>query len=314
MENKPLIMGYLHTWSKGFIGGYEQGSAAALDLTDVPKEYNVIVVSDMRCSGRGIEIPTFRPYDKSDKEFREQVDQLALEGRQVLLNLGGADAHIELRIGMEKYLADEIIRLEKLYGFSGICIDLNQSTIKAGNNCTVIPAALKNVKDFYKNEGKHFLIALAPEFPYLRDNDKYLPYLVGLEGYYDLVCPQFYNQGGEGLWVDEVSAWLAQNDDERKEDFLYYVMDAIASGTKGFIKLPHDKLIMGLPANGDAAATGYVTDPSAVLNAMERLKQSGNAIRGLAAWSINWDAGQDKNGQSYSYEFIKRYKDIATRV
>ncbi|MFE4763698.1 glycoside hydrolase family 18 protein [Bacillus mycoides] len=310
MEHKPLIMGYWHNWSKISNGGYQYGSAAEVDLTDVPKEYNVIVVSDMR----GPEIPTFKPFNKSDKEFREQVDQLALEGRQVLINLGGADAYIELHKGMEADLANEIIRLETTYGFSGICIDLEQSAINAADNCTVIPAALKIVKDSYKNEGKDFLIALAPEFPSLLAHGKYLPYLEGLEGYYDLVCPQFYNQGGHGLWVEEVGSWITSDDNERKEDFLYYVMNALASGARGFTKLPHDKLIMGLPANRDAAGSGYVVDPSAVLNAMERLKKSGNAIRGLAAWSINWDAGQDKNGQSYSYEFINRYKDIATRV
>ncbi|PHB48046.1 chitinase [Bacillus toyonensis] len=303
-------MGYWLNFSKEFIGGYQQGSAEDVDLKDVPKEYDVIVVSDMRGSG----IPTFRPFTKLDEEFREQVDQLALEGRQVLLGLGGPDACIELHTGMEETLANEIIRLEKIYGFSGICINLEESALSAGDNYNVIPAALKIVKDFYKNKGKHFLIALAPVFPNLRHGSKYLPYLKGLEGYYDLVCPQFYNQGGDGLWVEEIGAWVAANDDERKEDFLYYVMDALASGTRGYIKLPHDKLIMGLPANRDAAGTGYVIDPSAVLNAMERLKKSGNAIRGLAAWSINWDAGQDKNGQSYSYEFIKRYKNIATRV
>ncbi|MFE6139705.1 chitinase [Bacillus sp. NPDC057893] len=310
MEHKPLIMGYWHNGSNRFNDGYQEGSSAQVDLTDVPMEYNVIVVSGMRGSG----IPTFKPFNKSDKEFCEQVAQLALEGRQVLFNLGGVDAHIELFTGMEKLLANEIIRLEKVYGFSGICLSLEQGAITMANNHTVIPAALKIVKDSYKNEGKDFLIALAPEFPSLLAHGEYPPYLVGLEGYYDLVCPQFYNQGGHGLWVDEVNSWITSDDNERKEDFLYYVMNAIASGTRGFTKLPHDKLIMGLPANRDAAGSGYVVDPSAVLNAMERLKQNGNAIRGLATWSINWDAGQDKNGQSYSYEFIKRYKDIATRV
>ncbi|WP_157381621.1 glycosyl hydrolase family 18 protein [Bacillus cereus] len=322
-------MGYWHNWSNKLNTGYKYGSAADLDLTDVPKEYNVIVVGFMKVMD-GSEIPSFRPYEKRnieltleginrsyekrDIEFREQVDKLALEGRQVLLGLGGADSHIALYMGKEKVLSSEIIRLVETYGFSGICLELEQAAIDAADNRTVIPAALKLVKDHYKNEGKDFCIAIAPEFPSLLVGGKYLPYLTGLEGYYDLVCPQLHNQGGDGLWVDEISSWLAQNDDKRKEDFLYYVMDGLANGTRGFTKLPHDKLIMGLAANRDAAGTGYVVDPSAVLNAMDRLKESGNAIRGLAAWSINWDAGQDKNGQSYSYEFIKRYKDIATRV
>ncbi|MCU7766362.1 glycosyl hydrolase family 18 protein [Priestia megaterium] len=312
MEHKPLIMGYWQNWAtEGARDGYENGTSAEVDLTDVPKEYNMIVVSYMKGAG----IPTFNPFNKLEEKFREQIDKLALEGRQVVLGLGGADAYIELTKGNEKYLADEIIRLVDFYGFSGICINLEQSAIDAADNQTVIPAALKSVKDYYKNEGKHFLIALAPEFPYLSlSNGKYLPYLSSLEGYYDLVCSQLYNQGGDGMWVEEMDQWLSQDNNESKEDFLYYMMDSLASGTRGYTTIPHDKLVMGLPANKDAAATGYVIDPSAVLNVMKRLKQSGNAIRGLSAWSINWDAGQDKNGQSYSYEFIKRYKDIVTPV
>lgn len=87
-------------------------------------------------------------------------------------------------------------------------------------------------------------------------------------------------------------------------------MDSLVNGTRGFAKIPHDKLILGLPANQDATVVGHVSDPSAVLNTMERLKQNGTPIRGLSAYSINWDAGKAKDGQPYSYEFIKRYKDI----
>ncbi|PAK42741.1 chitinase, partial [Priestia megaterium] len=257
-------MGYWHNWQEDtYCGsGYQQGTFANIDLTDVTKEYNVIAVAFMKGSG----IPTFKPFNKSDKEFCEQIDKLALEGRQVLLSLGGADAHIELHSGEEEHLASEIIRLVDFYGFSGICIDLEQSAIEEGDNQTVIPAALKLAKDHYRKEDKEFLIALAPEFPYLRDNGKYLPYLTNLENYYDLVCPQLYNQGGDGIWIDEDSSWIAQDNHERKEDFLYYMMDSLINGTREYTRIPHDKLVMGLPANNDAAATGYVIDPTAVTN------------------------------------------------
>ncbi|MFE8730871.1 chitinase, partial [Aeromonas hydrophila] len=78
------------------------------------------------------------------------------------------------------------------------------------NNQTVIPAALRLVKDHYRTQGKNFLITMAPEFPYLTASGPYTPYLRALEGYYDWINPQFYNQGGDGIWIDGVG-WIAQN-------------------------------------------------------------------------------------------------------
>jgi len=34
-----------------------------------------------------------------------------------------------------------------------------------------------------------------------------------------------------------------------------------------------------------------VKDPNAVKNVLNRLKASGNEIKGLMTWSVNWDAG-----------------------
>lgn len=149
-----------------------------------------------------------------------------------------------------------------MYGFDGLDIDLEQSAIDADANQSVIPAALKIVKDYYKGQGKHFIISMAPEFPYLTEGGKYIPYLTALEGYYDFIAPQYYNQGGDGIWVQEANngqgAWIAQNNDEMKEDFLYYLTESLVTGNRGFTYIPANKFVIGLPANVDAAATGYV--------------------------------------------------------
>lgn len=77
----------------------------------------------------------------------------------------------------------------------------------------------------------------------------------------------------------------------KKEDFLYGLTQRLVTGTDGFIKIPASKFVIGLPSNNDAAATGYVKDPNAVKNVLNRLKASGNEIKGLMTWSVNWDAG-----------------------
>ncbi|KPG96882.1 chitinase [Pseudomonas sp. RIT-PI-r] len=307
IAGKKILMGFWHNWPAGPSDGYRQGRFASLSLEEVPKEYNVVAVAFMKGSG----IPTFKPFNVSDAEFRRQVGVLNSQGRAVLISLGGADAHIELRSGQEQPLANEIIRLVETYGFDGLDIDLEQSAIDFAANKTVLPAALKLVKDHYAGQGKHFIISMAPEFPYLTSTGKYVSYLQALEGYYDFVAPQFYNQGGDGVWVPEANngagAWIAQNNDALKEDFLYYLTESLVTGTRGFTRIPADKFVIGMPANNDAAATGYVIDKTVVGNVLKRLAIKGLPIKGLMTWSVNWDNGTSKDGVPYNWEFSRRY-------
>ncbi|MGL5366459.1 MAG: immunoglobulin-like domain-containing protein, partial [Plesiomonas shigelloides] len=153
---------------------------------------------------------------------------------------------------------------------------------------------------------KNFLITMAPEFPYLTTNGAYIPYIRNLEGYYDWINPQFYNQGGDGIYIDGIG-WIAQNNDALKEEFIYYIADSLSNGSRGFYKIPHDKLVFGIPTNIDAAATGYVQEPQKLYNAFNRLKSQGQPLRGVMTWSINWDMGRNAAGQTYNESFIKNY-------
>lgn len=307
-QDDNVVVGYWHNWCDG--RGYQGGNAPCVELEAVNPQYNVVNVSFMKvydtAEGR---IPTFKldpTIGLTEADFIAQIDMLNSQGRSVLLALGGADAHIELLSGDEEALAAEIIRLTDLYGFDGLDIDLEQAAITAQKNQTVIPAALKMVKDHYRKTGDNFMITMAPEFPYLVANGAYTPYLTGLEGYYDFINPQFYNQGGDGLWIEGVG-WIAQNNDALKEEFIYYIADSLINGTRNYHKIPHDKLVFGLPSSNDAAATGYVKDPQDLYRAFDRLKAQGQPLRGVMTWSINWDMGTDSTNNSYNQQFIKDY-------
>ncbi len=303
-----VVVGYWHNWCDG--AGYKGGNAPCVTLDEVDPMYNVVNVSFMKVfntsEGR---IPTFKldpNIGLSEQQFIGQIGALNQQGRAVLIALGGADAHVELKTGDEQAFAQEIIRLTDKFGFDGLDIDLEQSAVTASDNQTVIPAALRLVKEHYQQQGKNFLITMAPEFPYLTEGGKYVPYITGLEGYYDWINPQFYNQGGDGIWVEGVG-WIAQNNDALKQEFIYYISDSLSNGTRGFHKIPHDKLVFGIPSNIDAAATGFVQDPQDLYDAFDQLKAQGQALRGVMTWSVNWDMGTDKNGQAYGEKFVKDY-------
>ncbi|MGR5557158.1 immunoglobulin-like domain-containing protein [Vibrio fortis] len=306
--NGGVVVGYWHNWCDG--AGYKGGNAPCVTLDAVNPMYNIVNVSFMKvydvAEGR---IPTFKldpTIGLSEQQFINQISELNQQGRSVLIALGGADAHIELKTGDETAFAEEIIRLTEKYGFDGLDIDLEQAAVTAADNQTVIPAALRLVKDHYREQGKNFLITMAPEFPYLTAGGKYVPYIDNLEGYYDWINPQFYNQGGDGIWVEGVG-WIAQNNDELKEEFIYYISDSLSNGTRGFHKIPHNKLVFGIPSNIDAAATGYVQEPQDLYSAFEQLSEQGQPLRGVMTWSVNWDMGTNAQGQEYNETFINDY-------
>ena len=330
ISQKKILVGYWHNWGTNpeeidKARGYQGGLPSDMSLREVPKGFNVVNVSFMKVmAGQSGNIPTFKPYNASDEACRAEVAELNAQGRAVLISLGGADAHIELHKGQEQALADEIIRLVETYGFDGLDIDLEQSAITAADNSSVIPAALKKVRAHYQQQGKHFIISMAPEFPYLQADRgvNYKAYLQNLAGAYDFIAPQYYNQAGDGVnmstpeEVAEVGGWWLPQDVQggsnarQKELFLYYLTDSLANGSRGYVKIPASKLVIGLPANADAAGSGYVKDAHSVYNALARLEAANEPVKGLMTWSVNWDNGTTKSGQHYGYEFLNRYQSI----
>lgn len=49
--------------------------------------------------------------------------------------------------------------------------------------------------------------------------------------------------GGDGIYIEGLG-WIAQNNDNLKQEFIYHIADALANGTNGFTKIPHDKLAL----------------------------------------------------------------------
>jgi chitinase len=216
-------------------------------------------------------------------------------------SIGGANDDVRIYWADKARFREELESTIDKYGFMGVDVDLEGASITAADNIAVIAEVLREMKTDRLSKGQPFVITLAPEFYALRTSEAlYKPLIDGLEGYYDLIFPQFYNHGLDGVWSSELEMYLSSNNDEFKAEFLYLLAHSIATGTNGFVRIPADKLAIGLPASPTSALSGYVSDPLEVEWALDRLEDEGNQIRGLMTWSINQDAA---NG----YEFMDWY-------
>ncbi|AUB31448.1 glycosyl hydrolase family 18 protein [Spiroplasma floricola] len=305
MKDNQILIGYWHNFDDAT--GYQGGNAKYIDLTQVPDQYDVIQVSFFKSYGDG-QIPTFIPLvathpemnqDQKDDFFANEIEQLHKKGKKVVLSLGGADAHINLYENQKDEFVAEILRLVDRFGFDGVDIDLEQSAIDAADNQNVIPQALIEVKETLAKKNREFIISMAPEFPYLKVNKigaSYITYLEKLEGYYDYINPQFYNQAGDGINVQEEDRqelglniyWLPQNNNELKSEFLYLIAKYIVEGKDNFYQIDADKLLWGLPSNEDAAANGQIQKDD-IKDATQYLVDKDIYLKGLMTWSINWD-------------------------
>nr|WP_084911781.1 5'/3'-nucleotidase SurE [Rouxiella badensis] len=194
------------------------------------------------------------------------------------------------------------------------------AAIKKADNETVIPAALKIVRKHYENQGKHFIISMAPEIPYLTEiTPEYINYIKNLDGYYDFIAPQYYNQGAFGIGFEPEDTsdgvyWVnyRQDDDSKKYEFLYHFTKELIANPHGkaAVKIPANKLVIGLPSNNSAAATGFVKTPQDVYRVFKDLEKEGMPLRGVMTWSINWDEGENVSHQGFNGQFRKDYTDL----
>ncbi|AHI53162.1 glycosyl hydrolase family 18 protein [Spiroplasma culicicola] len=315
-EQENILIGYWHNFEDAV--GYKGGLAKYIDLTETPNEYNVIHVSFFKSYEDG-QLPTFIPLvathpemdqDQKDEFFANEVEQLHQEGKKVILSLGGADAHINLYEHQKEEFVAEILRLVDKFGFDGVDIDLEQTAINAADNQKVIPQALIEVKETLAKQDREFVISMAPEFPYLKVNRigaSYIPYLEQLEGYYDYISPQFYNQAGDGINLQDEDRqelgldiyWLPQNVEELKSEFLYLIAKYIIEGKDDFYQIDADKLLWGLPSNIDAAANGQIKEND-IKEATDYLIAKDIYLKGMMTWSINWD-------KNTNWQFIDYY-------
>jgi chitinase len=325
----PALIGYWHNWN--------DLNAPYIQLDAIDNRYNVIEVAFALPTSSSNMTMLFTPVIVSQSAFITKVQALQLQGKKVLISIGGATATIDLTTTANKNaFVSSMTNIINTYGFDGIDIDIeNGSSILISGGTIASPGniaqvnlidAIKLIMANYRiTHPQKLLLSMAPETAFVQGGMSgfgsiwggYLTLINGLRDSLDLLQVQLYNSGTM-YGID--SRIYTQG----TADFIVAMTEAVIRGfnTSGgaFAGLPASKIAIGLPACSSAAGGGF-TDSATVKSAMNYLLGKGPKpgtyvlaqiggypnLRGMMTWSVNWDAVSTCASR---YQYANNYESI----
>lgn len=325
----PALIGYWHNWN--------DASAPYIPLDSIDTRYNVVEIAFAVPVSTTNMTMQFIPDGVSQSVFIAKVQALQLQGKKVLISVGGATASIDLTTTANKNaFVSSMTSIINTYGFDGLDIDIENGnsilisggTISAPGNIAQINLidAIKQIMANYRaTHPQKLLLTMAPETAFVQGGQSgfgsiwggYLPIIHALRDSLDLLQVQLYNSGS--MYGIDSKIYT-----QGSADFVLAMTEAVIQGfnTSGgmFTGLPASKIAVGLPACTNAAGGGFV-DSATVKVALNYLTGKGPkpgtyvlsatggypTLRGLMTWSINWDA---VNNCANRYQFANNYQSI----
>ncbi|MEV5330136.1 glycoside hydrolase family 18 protein [Nonomuraea sp. NPDC052634] len=282
------------------------------------------------------------PGVEPEPEFIAAIKAKQAQGKKVLLSIGGQNGQVQLTTTAARdAFVGSVSAIIDTYGLDGLDIDfeghslyLNPGDTDLGHPTTPVIvnliSALKTLKSRY---GDDFMLTMAPETFFVQlghqfygpgpngtaDNRSgaYLPVIHALRDDLTLLHVQDYNSG-------PIMGLDGQYHTMGGHDFHIAMTDMLLAGfpiagdpANVFPPLRQDQVAIGLPASPNAG-NGFTT-VSEVHKAFDCLAKGSGCgsyrprgvypdLRGLMAWSINWDAF---NGKEFSREH-RAYLDALT--
>jgi chitinase len=325
----PALIGYWHNWN--------DLNAPYIQLDSIDNKYNVIEVAFALPTSSFNMTMLFTPVIVSQSVFISKVQALQLQGKKVLISIGGATATVDLTTTANKNaFVSSMTNIINTYGFDGIDIDIeNGSSILISGGTIASPGniaqvnlidAIKLIMANYRiTHPLKLLLSMAPETAFVQGGMSgfgsiwggYLTLINGLRDSLDFLQVQLYNSGT--MYGIDSRVYT-----QGTADFIVAMTEAVIRGfnTSGgaFLGLPASKIAIGLPACSSAAGGGF-TDSATVKSAMNYLLGKGpkpgtyvlaqtggySNLRGMMTWSINWDAVSTCASR---YQYANNYESI----
>jgi len=321
--SSKLLIGYYHTWNNG--------GNPFIKLRDVDKNWDVINISFAEPVSAGSTDGKMQfnisgltaDYTKAD--FKKDVKELQAQGKKIVLSIGGYEGYFSLtsQSAVNQFVSD-IKSIVDEYGFDGIDIDLEQSSVQfeSGNDRDInnptspkIVNMIKAIRTICSSYGDDFILSWAPETFYVQlgysfygginqycDSRAgvYLPMINALRNETSYVHVQLYNSAPiTGLDGTSYSMGTKESTVAMCEMLLkgfhvgaYYTNSTDASTY--FAPLRPDQVVIGVPSSVSAAGSGQIANKD-LQNAFTELNNKYPGLRGIMTWSINWDSSQNNN-------------------
>lgn len=277
---KHTLTGYWHN----FING-----SSNLKLSDVPSEYDIIVLSfaDMDPTKPGG--VTFNVDSNlsnalggyTNANLIQDIQAKRAQGKKVIISIGGEKGNVNLNSASPNItnFVNSMYDIITQYGLDGIDIDLEN-----GMNVANLTTAVRQLQ---QKVGSSFILTMAPQTIDMQNqNTSYMQLYKNLKDITTVINVQYYNSG---CMLGRDGKCYGQG----TIDFLTALSDLTLQWVDA------SQLGIGTPATSGAAGGGYVA-PSVVSNALSCLATGNNCgtykpvakypdIRGAMTWSINWD-------------------------
>lgn len=311
-----VLVGYWHNFDNG---------SGFIKLRDVSTDWDVVNLAFGEPVAGSTSNIAFTPDVRTSvAEIQSDVQILHGRGKKVLLSVGGANGHVELRNATERQqFVDSITSIIRQYGLDGLDVDFEGQSVHVNpgdaditNPTTpVIVNLIAALRQIRQNIGPNFILTMAPETFFVQvgyqfyggtsNGDSrtgaYLPVIHGVRDILTLIHVQHYNTGS-------VTALDNQFYNSGNADFHVAMAEMLLTGFpvantgRTFQGLRPDQVAIGLPANINAAGSGF-TQPAEVQRALNYLIRGQSfggryvlrnpagyrSFRGLMAWSVNWD-------------------------
>ena len=312
---KRIMSGYWHTWD---------GGTPFIPLAQVDSSWDVINVSfaEPVTPGSGNGNMKFAVADKNGyslAQFKKDVKTLHAKGKKVVLSIGGYEGYFYLAdANAVSTFVSQINALVDEYGFDGIDIDLEQSSIAmdSGNDPDFrnpktprIRNMISAVRQICDAHGDDFILSWAPETFYVQLGHMYyggkngyvdsraggyLPMIYALRDKTTYVQVQLYNSapivGRDGVYYNMGTT-------EGIVEMCNMLLEGFTVNNDASMVFPAlraDQVVIAVPCSSGAAGSGQISN-AGLQAAFRQIEAKHPGLRGIMTWSINWDAFQNSN-------------------
>lgn len=311
-----IMVGYWHTWN---------GGVPFIKLRDVNANWDVIniafaePVSPGSTDGRMKFVVGGLTADYTINDFKADIQTLKSRGKKIVLSIGGYEGYFSLGSSAAvTQFVNDIKGFVNEYGFDGIDIDTEQSSVQFNPGVDpdfknpVSPKVvnmISAIRQIVNSYNANFILSWAPETFYFQMGKQfygglngnvdsrsgvYIPMIHALRDRTTYVHAQLYNsapmQGNDGqsYTMGTVEGIVAMC------EMVIQGFNVNNNSAYFFPGLRPDQVVIGVPSSQGAAGSGQISN-SGLQQAFTTLKNRYPTMRGIMAWSINWDALQNNN-------------------